>query len=281
MLVRCKKRDFEVYTEQEAINLNIKYRLDWRNAEIGNWVLSDDGKVLQIRGRRTENRKRVKKQAVYITTGYGQIPTSYGKLFARPVPGKKTEFKLNVRATTKQKDFVGDLAITGEIGPSGTFTSKSVINSYRSVYEDNNDDQALVRGRSILKRKWVQQVMSDTMKKEFDKLKWDDTKVAKQYLEMYDSKDVPATVKKQILDRISHLRGHDVVETQGKEGGAEMDFFITAGEKQLMLPLRKVLAFWKGWMAQGKPLDAEFFDILQKEAGEDIKQLKEIKEEKK
>ena len=279
MKVRCKKREFEVYTPHEAADLGIKYRTDWRNAEVGDWILTDDDKVVQVMVRRSHGEKRQKKPTIYIGTGYGQIPTSYGKIYAKIVPQARLDApKLNVRATTKQKDFVEDLAITGEIGPSGTFTPDSVINSYRATYEDNNDNQALLRGRAILKRKWVKQFMSKKMNEQFEKLDWDDKKVAKEYIAMYGSSDVPASVRKQILDRISHLKGHDI-EEKVKEPGAEMDFFITAGEKQLMLPLRKILAFWKGWLAEGKPINAEFMDVLQSEVGEDIKQLKP-KEEK-
>jgi hypothetical protein len=283
MKVRCKKREFEVYTPHEAADLGIKYRTDWRNAEVGDWILTDDDKVVQITVRRKliqkYKGKPYKKPTIFISTGYGQIPTSYGKIFARPISQRRRDApKKNVRATTKQKDFVEDLAITGEIGPSGTFTLESVINSYRATYEDNNDNQALLRGRGILKRKWVKQFMSNKMNEQFEKLDWNDTKVAEEYIAMYGSDDVPASVKKQILDRISHLKGHDIEEKE-KETGAEMDFFITAGEKQLMLPLRKILAFWKGWLAEGKPINAEFMDVLQNEVGEDIKQLKP-KEEK-
>ena len=72
MKVECRGKTFDVYTEEEAKQENITPIDDWRTAQVGDWIKTQDGKVIQVIGRREENPSNVKKSYIFIRTGYGE-----------------------------------------------------------------------------------------------------------------------------------------------------------------------------------------------------------------
>ena len=82
MLVNCRFKEFNVYTEREAKELELKPIEDWRKAKKGDWIVTHDEKVIEVYGRRTEKHASSIKEYCYIRTGYGEHGTHKNNIYA-------------------------------------------------------------------------------------------------------------------------------------------------------------------------------------------------------
>ena len=60
-----KKQDHHVYEDLSELPEDIKYLSDWRKAEIGDWVLADDGCIIQVLRKNLMTKRRGKIRVVY------------------------------------------------------------------------------------------------------------------------------------------------------------------------------------------------------------------------
>ena len=52
----CRNKVFEVYEVSQAEEKGLKFSKDWRNASKNDWILTADGKVIQVIGRRDDKK---------------------------------------------------------------------------------------------------------------------------------------------------------------------------------------------------------------------------------
>lgn len=69
-----KNKEYIYYTQEEADGLNINYKLDWREAQEGDWLLTDDGYVTKCEKRLSyidpnQLKHCVTKEAIIIASG--------------------------------------------------------------------------------------------------------------------------------------------------------------------------------------------------------------------
>lgn len=245
MEVTCRNKVFDVFTAKEAKILSIKYTEDWRNARKGDWILTSDDKVLQVLKRREENKSDRKKPVVYIRTGYGEVPTYKPNIYAYKYNDyweKDWNYDLvrDVKPTVMQTEFVRKLAKFGEFDEVGEFTQDSIVKAYQSIYSDNNPTMSLKRGRAILKKKSVRNIMSEFMKDKFDNIGVDDDYIADTYKEFIENSKMPANVRLNALNRVSTLRGHDDKRIEQLEGSTIIA--MSDGDKKLLAEVRKTLS---------------------------------------
>lgn len=159
MLIKCRNKEFHIYSVQEAIENNIEYRDDWRYADKGDWVLTR-GQYGNSSYIQTQDAKKDRKKPIYyIRTGFGEIPTYKSTLYAKKYPdpvhdkGFMYEVERDVKPTILQKRFLDALVQSKDMEPNGMWTNESIINAYQSVYRDNNPTNSLKRGNIILKKR--------------------------------------------------------------------------------------------------------------------------------
>lgn len=245
MEVKCRNIVFDVFTEEEATILGIKYKKNWRNADKGDWILTSDNKVLQVLKKRQENKKDRKKPVVYIRTGYGEVPTYKSNIYAYKYNDyweKDWNYDLvrDVKPTVMQTEFVRKLVKYGELDGVGEFTQDSIVKAYQSIYSDNNPTMALKRGRAVLKKKSVRNLMSELMKDKFDNIGVDDDYIADTYKEFIENTKMPPNVRLNALNRVSTLRGHDDKKIEQIEGSTLIA--MSDGDKKLLAEVRKTLS---------------------------------------
>ena len=244
--VTCRNKVFDVFTKEEADILSIKYRKDWRNASIGDWILTSDNKVLQVLRTRQENKSDRKKPVRYIRTGYGEIPTYKPNIYAYKYndyweKGCNYDLVRDVKPTVMQSEFVRKLTKYGELDETGVeFTQESILKAYQAVYKDNNPTMSLKRGRAILKKKSVEKLMNELMKDKLGAIGLDDDYIAVAYKEFIENKKMPANVRLNALNRVSALRGHDDKRIEQIEGSAFIA--MSDGDKKLLAEVRRTLS---------------------------------------
>ncbi len=242
MKVECKGKEFEQYEYDEISSLGIETVQNWRNAEIGDWIRTHDNKVVQVTGKRVKKLNGKRKPITFIRTGYGETPTYYKKIYAmrqKCWTGDDLVFKQYVRdvpATVLQKRFADYLSENGTIDKNGQFNSDSIIDAYTTVYSDNNPKSALRRGIRILRKKYITDRISLSIKEKLIEFGMDDDWVAKQYKELVDN--APPNAKLNALNRISDLLGHSKKEKQETQN----IIMISDGDKKLLAEARKELS---------------------------------------
>ena len=235
MKVECRGKTFDVYTEEEAKQENITPIDDWRTAKVGDWIKTQDGKVIQVIGRREENPSNVKKSYIFIRTGYGEQPNYYRDKYYF---GK--DLIKNVRPTAKQRTFVDALFLKGKTDKLGMWDSESIILAYQSIYKDNNPEQALRRGMGILKRKHIREYIAMNMRDKLSALGMDDDYVASQYKNIIEDIDIPPATKLNALNRVSDMLGH--LTKEKKEEQIEGVFALSDGDIKKLATVRKSIA---------------------------------------
>ena len=245
MEVTCRNKVFDEFTVEEAKILGIKYKEDWRNADKGDWILTSDDKVLQVLKKRQENKSDRKKPIVYIRTGYGEVPTYKSNIYAYKYNDyweNDWDYDLvrDVKPTVMQTEFVRKLTKFGALDEVGEFTQDSIVKAYQSIYSDNKPTMSLKRGRAILKKKSVRNIMSEFMKDKFDNIGVDDDYIADTYKEFIENSKMPANVRLNALNRVSTLRGHDDKRIEQLEGSTIIA--MSDGDKKLLAEVRKTLS---------------------------------------
>tara|TARA_R110002020_G_scaffold71570_1_gene184802 strand:- start:1847 stop:2656 length:810 start_codon:yes stop_codon:yes gene_type:complete len=247
MKIECRGKKFDVYTKKEASELGIEPVNNWRNAKVGDWIQTQDGKILQVIGRRTENPKNVKKSYIFIRTGYGECGVHKKHVYAQEQPnyyrdkyyfGK--DLIKNVRPTAKQRTFVDALFLKGNTDKLGMWDTESIILAYQSIYKDNNPEQALRRGMGILKRKHIREYIAMNMRDKLGALGMDDDYVASKYRQMIEDKDIPPATKLNALNRVSDMLGH--LTKEKKEEQIEGVFALSDGDIKKLSSVRKTIA---------------------------------------
>ena len=245
MEVKCRNKTFYVYSLQEAEELGIKPVEKWREAQVDDWVYTCDEKVLQVIGRRTENKKG-RKPVDIIRIGYGEVPCYKKHIYAHKYPDYNYDnmFEYNLvrdlKPTSLQADFARKLAKHGKLDKQNDFTKESLIETYQTVYEDNNPNTSLKRARRILTKKSVRRMMSELMKDRLESIGLDDDYIAAEYKEFIDNKKIPQNVRLNALNRVSALRGHDDKKVESLEGSTMIQ--LEDGDKKLLAVARKMLS---------------------------------------
>ena len=122
---------------------------DWRGAVVGQWIKSDDGKIMQIieRWSMKDTSTPGKKKNDFIKTLMGIASTGkYTKLAGEPA--KKVHCFINYKqggnATFREKKFAKMVAMGAK-----------PVNAYLNCYETNNYDYAHRSALALLRRKRV------------------------------------------------------------------------------------------------------------------------------
>ena len=243
MKVTCKGKDFEQYECNEINSLGIKAVEDWRNAEVGDWIRTNDDKVVEVVGKRFKKFKGKRKQITFIRTGFGETPTYYAKVYAKRQKdwsGNDLVYKQyvrNVPATVLQKQFADYISKFGEMDKNGKFDCASIVDAYTNAFSDNNPKQALRRGLRILRKKYISDRISMNIRETLLEHGMDDNWIVNQYRDIIDS--APVNAKLNALNRVSELLGPTRKE---KEEKTQNIIMISDGDKKLLSEARQKLS---------------------------------------
>ena len=244
MKMTCRGKKFLVYTVAEAMEKGINALFDWRKAKKGDWVVTGDGKVMEIIGRRKRHPKTNKKPFYLLRSGFGEHPTYKKNIYAskqidyddRSYHGKK--LLTNVKPTALQNAFADKLCMNHEVDKNGQFSSEDIISTYMGTFMENNPTQALRRGMNLIKREYIRERISMNLREKFIEQGMDDDWVITQYKELIDGTQQSNT-KLNAINRVSDLLGHAL---RDKETSSQSILMISDGDKKLLAEVRKKLS---------------------------------------
>jgi hypothetical protein len=228
MKVECRGKKFHVYTEKEAKKLNITPVKNWRTAKKGDWIKTQDGKVIEVIGKREEKPSNTKKSYIFIRTGYGECGVHKKHVYAQEQPNYyRDKYYFGKDLVKNSKEL-------------GMWDAESIILAYQSIYKDNNPEQALRRGMGILKRKHIREYIAMNMREKLSAIGMDDDYVANKYRDMIENAEIPAATKLNALNRVSDMLGH--LTKEKKEEQIEGVFALSDGDIKKLSSVRKTIA---------------------------------------
>ena len=162
-------RTHKVYDSKEEVPVNINYK-DWNKAKLGDWVLADDGCVLQILRTGTMFRSKGKVRNVdYIGTCTGTFLVD-GKM--KMDTDRRNNIyslsgKLSSEATLKQRK---NLTGREELFVHNIRSRMSLTEAYIGAFKTNNKRYAETRGMLLLKTNRVKNEMKKDLEPILEKL---------------------------------------------------------------------------------------------------------------
>ena len=174
---------------------------DWRSADIGQWIKSDDGKVMQIihRWNMKDTSTSTRRKNDFIRTLLGTASTGkYTKLVGEPAKNIYCfiNYKKGGKVTPREKNFAKMVAMGAD-----------PTQAYLNCYETNNYDYAHRSALALLRRKRV-----TTMVEKEVELLLDDLGISKTYLleemkNVVDNKKVRDGDKLRALETLMKISG--------------------------------------------------------------------------
>lgn len=238
---------------EEAKKRGIKIREDWRNAEKGEYICTTDDIVLEVLKISEKKHYNHQKPTKHVHTEIGRFPVTIRRVYAKRIPFNDDGNLLGSHHL--KKVFVQEMLERGEIGKNGNFTPQSKIDNYMTIYQDNNEVNALIRADKILKSKKVREYMSKNMKEALTNKEWNIDKIAEEYIKLYNTAKVPAAVKKQILDKM----GESFEVEDGDTG--DIGYMLSHANQKQLKGISAFFALIESYKAQNKIVDGEFVDI--------------------
>jgi hydrogenase maturation factor len=158
-----KKIEHFVYEDLDEIPKDLVYLKEWREGEVGDWVLADDGCVIQIL-RKNALAKHTKKVQFDYTIG-----TCTGTFAVRPTVKMDTERREDIYSMSGKiaaKRVKGDKNLTkNEILFSQLLArGVSADEAYLKVYRTNNRKYAKLQAGILVKSERIKKAMKEELK---------------------------------------------------------------------------------------------------------------------
>ena len=159
---KIKKIEHHVYEHLLELPEDIKYLSDWRKAEIGDWVLADDGCIIQILRKNFLNGLRLRNRS--ITVG-----TCTGTFSVRKTTMMDTERRQNIysisgkeaKQSSKDRKKINSNEI---LFAQNLARGLSPEDAYIKVYRTNNRQYAKEHAAILVKTERIQRKMREELK---------------------------------------------------------------------------------------------------------------------
>ena len=163
-----------VYDNGEPMPSHIKCNIDWKDAKVGEWVVSDDDCIIQVLRRGTMYRSKGKVKTIdYIGTCTGTFLVSDKTFFDTDrrkniysISGDKTSEEVitdRVNLTPREEVFVQNLA-----------SGMDMTNAYIRAYKTYNTKYADIRAGLLVRTERVKKAMKEELKPILAKLEIDE-----------------------------------------------------------------------------------------------------------
>lgn len=158
---KVNKVNCYVYSEAEFPD-DRDYKEDWRDGEVGEWVLTDDGKILQILRRF----KAATKECLGTCTGTyvvsdDNVMDSVRRDDIYSISGKTWYDRLTSRKEPTKSEIL--FAQRVALGENPTL-------AYLAVYDTNSEDAAKKKSAILIKQERIQKLVRQDLKDTFSKL---------------------------------------------------------------------------------------------------------------
>lgn len=158
-----KKQEHHVYEDIDEIPEDLVYLKDWRKAEIGDWVLSDDACIIQVLRKNALTKPRGKVRVVYTvgtcTGTFSTSPKTKMDTIRRDniysMSGKHTRDIFEVRDKITSNETLFASLLTRGVSPE---------DAYLKVYRTNNKKYAKLQAGILVKSERIKKAMKEELK---------------------------------------------------------------------------------------------------------------------
>ncbi len=194
--------DYHLYKDEDEFrkhHLKEDINEDWRTAEEGEWVKSDDGQVLTILKKALMYNDKKGKRTYYVRTLLGtSFATEDHQLTGDPPKDIYTFKKYNESRfiTTRERLFAKMVAL-----------GREPVEAYLNVYKTNNRDYAHKRTKVLLKQKKIRTLVNKEVEELMNDLGITKTYLLEQAKEVVDKTDARDADKLRALETLMKISG--------------------------------------------------------------------------
>ena len=188
-----------VFDSEDEVPTDIKYKRDWRKGKLFDWVLADDGCVIQVlrKGDMIKPKGKVRK-VTYIGTCTGTFITS-------PTTKMDTSRHVNIYSIggdierNQRLDERENLSTREELFVSYLAAGEDPRQAYLKSFPTNNPNYAGIRAGQLIKTARVRSAMKEELKPYMEALGLDENYVLSNIKEVIDSCDKDDTKLKALF----------------------------------------------------------------------------------
>ena len=203
-----------VFDSEDEVPTNIKYLKDWRKGDLFDWVLADDGCVIQVlrKGDMTKPKGKVRRVAY--------IGTCTGTFVVSPATKMDTSKHINIYSIggnverNQRLDEREDLSTREELFVSNLAGGMDPRQAYLKAFPTNNPNYAGIRAGQLIKTARVRSAMKEELKPYMEALGLDENYVLSNIKEVIDSCDKEDTKLKALFKLADIMDMEDKNKTQ-------------------------------------------------------------------
>ena len=158
-----KKIEHHVYEDLSELPADLVYLRDWRKAEVGDWVLADDGNIIQVLRKNSMSKPRGKVRVIYtIGTCTGTFKIS-DKILMDTIRRKNIytfSGKHTIQSTKDRKKITSNEALFARELTRGLSPEDAYIKTFRT----NNKSYAKIQAGILVKSKRIRKIMKEELK---------------------------------------------------------------------------------------------------------------------
>ena len=151
-----------VYEDLLELPEDIKYLSDWRLAEVGDWVLADDGFIIQILRKNFLNGSRLRNRSVTVGTCTGTF--SVRKTTLMDTERRKNIYSISGKAAQQSSKDRKRINSNEILFAQNLARGLSPEDAYIKVYRTNNRQYAKEHAAVLVKTERIQRKMKETLK---------------------------------------------------------------------------------------------------------------------
>ena len=186
---KVNKIQHTVFDSEDEVPSNIHYLNDWKEASLSDWVLSDDGSVIQVLriGTMIKPKGKVRKVAY--------IGTCTGTFIVSPKTKMDTSRRVNIYSIggdverNQRLDDRENLSTREELFVTYLAGGMDPRQSYLKAFPTNNPHYASTRAGQLIKTARVRSAMKEELKPYMEELGLDENYVLSNIKEVIDSCD--------------------------------------------------------------------------------------------
>ena len=211
---KVNKVQHTVFDSEDEVPSNISYIRDWREGQLSDWVLSDDGCVIQILRKGDMQKSKGKVRTVVY------VGTCTGTFIVSPKTNMDTSKHTNIYSLGGNIERVQRLEERQELSTREELFVKFIAGgmdarkAYLTAFPTNNPHYAGIRSGQLIKTARVRSAMKDELKPYMEQLGLDEHYVLSNIKEVIDSCDKEDTKLKALFKLADILDMEDKNQTK-------------------------------------------------------------------
>jgi hypothetical protein len=202
---KVNKIEYTVFDSEEEVPKGITYKKDWRTASLSDWVLADDGCVIQIlrKGEMTKPKGKVRK--------IPYVGTCTGTFIATPNNKMDTSRRINIYSISgnvernKQIEEREKLSTREELFVTYLSGGLSYREAYIKAFPTNDPHYAGTRAGQLIKTTRVRSAMKEELRPFMEELDIDETYILSNIKGVIDSDAIKPDTKLKALFKLADI----------------------------------------------------------------------------